>query len=119
MSTFQTCWTSKEAFFYTNLNMNWYHKRLEVKDGWTEQEFAKWCDGNHLVDCQEIWMNAVLFVMLCSHCWNICMHHTRKTAGIWCFALGNQEYAGDIKADYNDGLRVGLQAYCQAPSCQP
>lgn len=83
--------SAEDAFPYTGKDYNRYLRRLKAK-GWTEVEFAKWCDVDHCVGRSEPWMHTTLFTRFCSHRWNTCMSIVRYKAGDWCFGLGAKAY---------------------------
>jgi hypothetical protein len=86
--------TVEEAFPYMSSKNECKYKHNVIRKEWTEVEFAKICNVDHLIARKEIWMNGLLFTMACSHCLNSSMLHVCSTAGSWCFALGHQEYTG-------------------------
>lgn len=85
--------TIEEAFPYTCRDNRAYLRKLESK-GWTEVEFAQWCDVDHLVGRWENWMNCNIFTMPCSHRYNRCLSAVRVMVGHWCFAFGYKAYNG-------------------------
>ena len=88
--------SAEDAFPYTGKDYGQYLRMLEER-GWTQVEFAKWCDVDHCVGRSEIWMHNALFTRFCSHRWNRCMSVVRFKAGDWCFGLGSKEYGNGNK----------------------
>ena len=78
--------TFEEKCPYTAKDKEIYKQHLEKK-GWTNVEFAKWCDVDHLVDRSELWMKGLFFTMPCSHRWNTCMTWVRVSVGDWCYGM--------------------------------
>ena len=83
--------SAEDAFPYSGQDYGKYLRKLKAK-GWTQVEFAKWCDVDHCVGRSEVWMHNALFTRFCSHRWNTCMSYVRLEAGDWCFGLGAKAY---------------------------
>ena len=83
--------SAEQAFPYCTVTNARYLRMLEEK-GWTQVEFARWCDVDHCIGRSEVWMHNTLFTRFCSHRWNRCMSVVRCQAGDWCFGMGSKEY---------------------------
>ena len=83
--------SAEQAFPYSGEDYDKYLRKLKTK-GWTQVEFARWCDVDHCVGRSEPWMHNTLFTRFCSHRWNTCMAYVRLEAGDWCFGMGSKEY---------------------------
>ena len=85
--------TIDDVFGYTvrsERDLEKKHKRPSNPDLST----SKQCDGDHLAGREFLWLNGILFVMLCSHRLNRCRSFVRMDAKDWCFMFGELKYKG-------------------------